>query len=69
MSQTTFSKYDCWDNVRRIFSVKQSEKLENKHLLLVDDVLTTGATIEACILELLKIKNCTVSIATLAARI
>jgi len=69
LSQTTFSKYDRWDNVRRIFSVKQSEKLENKHLLLVDDVLTTGATIEACILELLKIKNCTVSIATLAARI
>ncbi len=69
LSQTQFSKYDRWDNVRQIFSVKQNKELENKHVLLVDDVLTTGATIEACVLELLKIKNCTVSIATLAARI
>lgn len=69
LSQTKFSKYDRWDNVRRIFSVRQNHKLENKHVLLVDDVLTTGATIEACVLELLKIKNCSVSIATLAARI
>ncbi|MFT5823311.1 MAG: ComF family protein, partial [Crocinitomix sp.] len=69
LSQTKFSKYDRWDNVRQIFTIKQSKQLENKHVLLVDDVLTTGATIEACILELLKIKNCTVSVATLAARI
>ncbi|NOQ74113.1 MAG: ComF family protein [Crocinitomix sp.] len=69
LSQTKFSKYDRWDNVRQIFSVKQSKQLENKHVLLVDDVLTTGATIEACILALLKVENCTVSVATLAARV
>jgi ComF family protein len=68
-SQTKFSKYDRWDNVRQIFAVKQQNQLENKHVLLVDDVLTTGATIEACVIELLKIKNCRVSIATLAARV
>ena len=69
LSQTKFSKYDRWDNVRQIFSVKNKSKLENKHVLLVDDVLTTGATIEACVRELKKVKNCSVSIATLAARV
>lgn len=68
-SQTKFSKYDRWENVRQIFSVKNPTALEGRHVLLVDDVLTTGATLEACVQELLKIKNCSVSIATLAARI
>src|SRR5690606_13651567 len=44
-SQTTVTKYDRWENVRSIFSVSQPKKLINKHVLLVDDVLTTGATI------------------------
>lgn len=69
LSQTRFSKYDRWNNVRNIFSVINPKQLENKHLLLVDDVLTTGATLEACAHELLQVKNCSVSIATLAARL
>lgn len=69
LSQTKFSKYDRWENVRQIFTVKQEKALENKHVLLVDDVLTTGATIESCVRELLNVKNCSVSIATLAARV
>lgn len=68
-SQTQFSKYDRWHNVKRIFKVMHPHELENKHVLLVDDVLTTGATLEACVVELMQIKNCTISIATLAARI
>jgi ComF family protein len=68
-SQTKYSKYDRWGNVKSIFSIVKPKLLENKHIILIDDVLTTGATIEACVKELLKVKNCKVSIATLAARI
>jgi len=68
-SQTNFSKFDRWDNVRSIFTVIKPKQLENKHVVLIDDVLTTGATIEACVQELLKVKGCKVSIAVLAARI
>ena len=68
-SQTNFSKFDRWGNVNSIFSVINPKPFINKHILLIDDVLTTGATIEACVKELLKIEGCKVSIATLAARI
>jgi competence protein ComFC len=68
-SQTNFSKYDRWDNVKSIFSIVKPKIIENKHVILIDDVLTTGATIEACVKELLKIKGCKVSVAVLAARI
>lgn len=68
-SQTNFSKFDRWNNVKSIFSVTKPKLFRNKHILLIDDVLTTGATIEACVKELLKIEGCKVSIATLAARI
>ncbi len=68
-SQTKFSKFDRYENVRSIFEVSHPEKLRNKHVLLVDDVLTTGATIESCVHQLLTIPGCTVSVATLAARI
>ena len=68
-TQTSIDKYDRWDNVRDVFAVSTPKKLINKHVLLVDDVLTTGATVEACLKQLLKIDNCKVSVATLAARI
>ncbi len=68
-SQTHFSKYDRWENVRTIFEIKNFEKLKDKHILLVDDVLTTGATIEACAAAVLSKVNCKISVATLAARV
>ena len=68
-SQTTVTKFDRWENVRSIFEVRKPKKVEGKHVLVVDDVLTTGATIEACINQLLRIDGCKVSVATLAARV
>jgi predicted amidophosphoribosyltransferase len=55
--------------VEGIFGVTDYERIEGKHLLLVDDVITTGATIESCATELLKGKNVKVSVVALAATI
>lgn len=65
-SQTTKSRIERIENVTDAFAVKNKESIKGKHLLLVDDVLTTGATIESCALELLKVEGVKVSIATIA---
>ncbi|QNL50885.1 ComF family protein [Olivibacter sp. SDN3] len=65
-SQTTKKRYERYENMRTIFKVKQPEVFADKHILLVDDVLTTGATIEACAQQLLEIPGVKVSVATLA---
>lgn len=48
-TQTKKGKYDRWDNVEDIFSVKDVHRWKNKHLCIVDDVITTGSTIESCV--------------------
>lgn len=53
-------------NMQQAFELKEETSLRNKHVLLVDDVLTTGATIEACARELLRVKGIEISILTLA---
>lgn len=65
-TQTKRSRYERWTNVEGIFGVKNPEKLEDRHILLVDDVITTGSTIESCTNELLKIKGVKVSVIALA---
>ncbi len=65
-SQTRKSRFDRWKNVSTKFEVYQADELQDKHLLLVDDVVTTGATLEACGLVLLESANVKLSIATLA---
>lgn len=52
-TQTKKNRYDRWLNVGEVFEVNQPELLANKKILLVDDVITTGATIEACAQEIL----------------
>jgi len=63
-SQTQKSRAERLENMQSAFAV-QNSNYENKHFLLVDDVLTTGATLEACALELLKIPGTKLSIATI----
>ncbi len=65
-TQTKKSRYQRWENVKDIFEIINPEKLENKNILLIDDVLTTGATLEACAAVLSEVPNITISIATLA---
>ncbi|MGN6532976.1 MAG: ComF family protein [Ginsengibacter sp.] len=65
-TQTKKHRIERWKNVENIFYVNNPETLENKHILLVDDVITTGATLDACGTEILKIKNVKLSVATLA---
>ncbi len=65
-TQTRKSRYERWENVRDTFRIRFPEALQGKHVLLVDDVITTGATIEACAEALLGVSGVTVSIATLA---
>lgn len=47
-SQTKKSRYNRFENMLDVFTVKDVRQIEGKHVLLVDDVITTGATIEAC---------------------
>lgn len=49
-----------------VFTVQKLEDVNNHHILLVDDIITTGATLEKCALQLLKGQNVKISIATIA---
>ncbi|EHQ28324.1 ComF family protein [Mucilaginibacter paludis] len=65
-TQTKKSRFSRYENMKEVFSVKKPEKLAGKHVLLVDDIVTTGSTLEACGIELLKIPGLTLSIAAIA---
>lgn len=67
ISQTKKKRFDRWSNVAEIFSVTDKNLLTDKHILLVDDVVTTGATSEACMQTILKISGTKVSFAAIAA--
>lgn len=63
-TQTRKSRTERWENMKEIFCLQQPELLAGKNVLLVDDVVTTGATLEACGRELLPV--CNINIACLA---
>jgi len=65
-SQTNKGRLARWNNKNEIFAVKNIMKVENKHVLLVDDIITTGATLEMCCSSLNQAKAIKISIATIA---
>ncbi|MBR4138129.1 MAG: ComF family protein [Bacteroidales bacterium] len=65
-TQTKKSREDRWQNVKDIFNIENHEKLERKHILLVDDVLTTGATLMSAGKALMQIDGIKISVATVA---
>ncbi len=65
-TQTKKSADERFKNVKDIFEVRFPKELENKHVLLIDDVLTTGATLEACAHQLESVPGITISAATAA---
>lgn len=65
-TQTRKSRYDRWENVKGIFQCTNEGILRNKHILIVDDIVTTGSTLEACANEILTVKGSRVSIITVA---
>ncbi|MFL5765085.1 MAG: ComF family protein [Bacteroidia bacterium] len=65
-TQTKKSRFHRWQNVESIFELANRESHSGKHILLVDDVITTGATLEACAQTLQKIPDVKISIATIA---
>ncbi len=65
-SQTRKGRFERWENVNEIFEVRSLDVFKDKHVLLVDDVITTGSTLEACSNSVLKSSGSKVSVATLA---
>lgn len=64
-TQTRKGRIERMNNVMEAFRLKNAKALQGKHVLLVDDVVTTGATLEACGMQLLTIKDLQLSIATI----
>jgi ComF family protein len=65
-SQTRKNRLQRWLNVKTVFRVVKPEELTGKHVAIVDDVLTTGATLEACSVELHRAGCRSVSVITIA---
>lgn len=65
-SQTHKSGFERWNNVRSVFQAARPSELEGKHILIIDDVITTGSTIGACAEALLDIPDIQISLFSLA---
>jgi len=65
-SQTKKNRYNRYENMQEVFKIKNADHIKGKHILLIDDVVTTGATLEACANILIENGAAKISIAALA---
>ncbi len=65
-TQTRKTTFQRWENVDQIFMLRHPERFEGKHILIMDDVLTTGATALACAAAFEKVRGIRISVLTLA---
>ena len=65
-TQTKKKKFERWQNVEGVFKINNPSILENKHVLLVDDVITTGATIDAAWQTIKDIEGIKISVISIA---
>ena len=68
-SQTKKGRYSRWQNINESFEIKDQNLQKYSHILLIDDVVTTGATLEKCASLLCGASNAKISIATIAAAV
>jgi ComF family protein len=68
-SQTRKSRFMRWKNVESIFSIKDEKVIAGKHILLVDDIITTGSTIESSAQNILQVEGTKVSVVSLAVTV
>lgn len=64
-SQTHKNRWERRENVDGVFELRAPERVTGRHILIVDDVITTGSTIMACASELLKAGGVSISVLTL----
>ena len=65
-TQTQENRSSRWQNMEGVFHIAQPRLLQNRHILLIDDVVTTGASLEACGTAILEVPGTRLSIVTVA---
>jgi predicted amidophosphoribosyltransferase len=67
ITQTGKDRIERFENVSNIFSLVKPEAIEGKHVLVIDDVVTTGSTLETCVMAINEGNCASVSVAALAS--